>query len=86
MSGSANAARDVREIVREEHVMRPAILAAVADAPRTVPEIAETIGRPTREVVFWVMGMRKYGYLAEVPGADDEGYFRYRATDRRAES
>jgi predicted Rossmann fold nucleotide-binding protein DprA/Smf involved in DNA uptake len=85
-SGAEATTRDVREIVREEHVMRPAILAAVANEPRTVPEIAEAIGRPTREVVFWVMGMRKYGYLAEVPGADDEGYFRYRPVDRRAES
>ena len=31
--------RDVREIVRDEQVMRRRILAALADGPLTVPEI-----------------------------------------------
>lgn len=74
--------RDVREIVREENVMRDRILAAVASEPLTVPQIAAVLERPTREVVFWVMGMRKYGRLVEVPGADDDGYFRYQAVAR----
>lgn len=76
--------RDVREIVREEHAMRGRILAALAGEPLTVPEIAASIHYPAHEVVFWVMGMRKYGYLAEVRGATDEGYFRYRVAPREA--
>lgn len=71
--------RDVREVIRDEHVMRPSILAALADGPLSPPQIATAIGRPEREVVFWIMGMRKYGYLVEVPSDDDDGYFRYRA-------
>ena len=74
--------REVREVVREEPVMRGRILEALREGPRTVPEIAAAIGSPTHEVVFWVMGMRKYGYLAEVRGATDEGYFRYRVAPR----
>jgi hypothetical protein len=74
--------RDIREIVREEPSMRGRILAALVDGPRTVPEIAEAIGFPTHEVVLWVMGMRRYGWLAEVKGVTDEGYFRYTATGR----
>ena len=50
--------------------MRPRILAALADGPLTVPEIAEAIGAPTHEIVFWVMGMRRYGWLAEIKGSD----------------
>jgi hypothetical protein len=75
--------RDLREVIRDEHVMRPRILAAVAEAPLSVPEIAAAIGQPQREVVFWVMGLRKYGYLSEVKPDDDEddGYFRYRPVD-----
>ena len=76
--------RDVREIVREEHVMRARILAALADGPLTVPQIAAAIEAPTHEVVFWVMGMRRYGWLAEVKGATDDGYFRYEPTGRTA--
>jgi DNA-binding IclR family transcriptional regulator len=80
---AAEVVRDRREIIRDEHVARAQILAAVADGALTVPEIAEATGHPTAEVVFWVMGMRKYGYLTEIREATDEGYFRYRAVERR---
>jgi predicted Rossmann fold nucleotide-binding protein DprA/Smf involved in DNA uptake len=74
--------RDIREIVREEPVMRRRILATLQDGPRTVPEIAETIGAPTHEVVFWIMGMRRYGWVSEVRDGAADGYFRYQATGR----
>jgi hypothetical protein len=47
-----------------------------------VPEIAAAIGYPTHEVVFWVMGMRKYGWVAEIKEVTDEGYFRYQSVPR----
>jgi predicted Rossmann fold nucleotide-binding protein DprA/Smf involved in DNA uptake len=72
----------MREIVRDEPVVRPRILAALRDGPLTVPEIAEAIGAPTREVVVWVMGMRRYGWLAEIKGATSDGFFRYEPTGR----
>ena len=74
--------REVREIVREEPVMRGRILEALRDGPQTVPEIAAAIGYPTHEVLFWVMGMRRYGWLREVKGPAEDGYFRYQAEER----
>jgi DNA-directed RNA polymerase specialized sigma24 family protein len=74
--------RDMREVIREEPLRRREILMAVADGPRTVPEIAAVIGCPTHEVMYWVMGMRKYGYLGESSEADDDGLFHYRALER----
>jgi predicted Rossmann fold nucleotide-binding protein DprA/Smf involved in DNA uptake len=74
--------REVREIVREEMAMHRPILDALKEGPRTVPEIAEAVGAPTYEVVIWVMGMRRYGWLSEVKGSEGDGYFRYRAEDR----
>jgi predicted Rossmann fold nucleotide-binding protein DprA/Smf involved in DNA uptake len=76
--------RDVREVVREEPVMRAAILSALHDGPLTVPEIARAIGAPTHEVVLWVMGMRRYGWVAEIKGATVDGYFQYAPTGRVA--
>ena len=76
--------RDVREVVREEPVMRGRILAALADGPLTVPEIARAIDAPTHEVVIWVMGMRRYGWLAEIKGTTVDGYFQYERTGRTA--
>ncbi len=74
--------RDLREVIREEPVMRVRILAAMQDGPKTVPEIAVALGAPTHEVVFWVMGMRRYGWLAEIKGATVDGYFQYEPTGR----
>lgn len=74
--------RDVREIVRDEQVMRRRVLAVLADGPLTVPEIAAALERPTHEVMFWVMGLRKYGWLVEDKEVNDDGYFRYEAVER----
>jgi len=74
--------RDVREIIRDEQFMRARILKVLAAGPQTVPEIAEALGKPTHEVVFWVMGLRKYGYVAEIKEVTEEGYFRYQAIPR----
>ncbi len=76
--------RDVREVIRDEHLMRRPILEALAAGPLTIPEIAEAIGRPTHEVVFWVMGMRKYGYLAEIKEATDEGFYLYQIVEKES--
>lgn len=71
--------RDPREVIREEFLMHKPILEAVADGEATINEIAERIGHPAHEVLYWVMGMRRYGLLIEGPEADDDGYFSYRA-------
>jgi predicted Rossmann fold nucleotide-binding protein DprA/Smf involved in DNA uptake len=73
--------RDIREVIREETFMRSRILEILAAGPRTVPEIAEQLGAPTDETMFWVMGMRRYGWVREEGGADD-GYFHYQAVNR----
>jgi hypothetical protein len=76
--------RDIREVIREEPVMRSRILKALDDGPLTVPEIAQAIDAPTGEVVLWVMGMRRYGWLAEIKGSTVDGYFQYERTGRVA--
>lgn len=69
--------RDIREVIREEMFMRDKIMQILKDGPKTVPEIAEALGYPTQEVMYWVMGMRKYGHLSEIPETTDEGYYQY---------
>ncbi len=69
--------RDPREVIREEMAMHAVIKAALAHGPLTVPQLAEAIGHPAVEVLYWVMGMRRYGHLVEMPDEDDEGYFPY---------
>jgi hypothetical protein len=74
--------RDAREIIREEMLMRDMIISALKEGPKTVPEIAEKIDHPVNEVMFWVMGTRKYGYIEEIPEATDEGYFKYQLVEK----
>lgn len=69
--------RDPREVIREEPLMHKPIIEALASGPATITEIAERIGHPSHEVVYWVMGMRRYGLLVESAEADDDGYFSY---------
>ena len=76
------ANRPIREIIREEHLMRNRILKLLEAGALTIPEIAEGLGSPTAEVTFWVMGMRKYGYVREEKEVTDEGYFCYQAIER----
>ena len=76
--------RDPREIIREEPSMHRPIQQALSAGPLTIPEIAERIGHPSDEVVFWVMGMRRYGHVIEVPDPTDEGYFRYSSVRQEA--
>jgi hypothetical protein len=71
--------RETREIVREEPFMRSRILDVLMGGPLTVPEIAAVIDRPTHETLYWVMGMRRYGFVRETKEVTAEGYFRYQA-------
>jgi predicted Rossmann fold nucleotide-binding protein DprA/Smf involved in DNA uptake len=81
---SPSPRRDVREIVREELLMHRRILQALSPGPMTIPELAQAIGCPADEVVFWIMGMRRYGKIREMAGPTDDGYFRYQAMDGQA--
>jgi len=78
--------RDLREIIREEPLMRSRILEVLADGGHTVPEIAEALGCPAHEAMYWVMGMRRYGWVREIKEATPEGYFRYQAVQKETRS
>jgi len=76
--------RDVREIIREEPIHRREIQNALTDGGKTVPELAALLGYPSEELVYWVMGMRKYGFLTELPDVTEDGYYRYQVGPRGA--
>jgi hypothetical protein len=80
--GAVPTLREPREVIREEMVMQRPLLRALGEGPLTVPALAARLARPVEEVLYWVMGMRRYGLLAETGDADDDGYFAYTTTDR----
>ena len=70
--------RDLGEVIRDEMVMKDRIVSLLREEPRTIPEIADALACPVREVALWVMAMRRYGSLEELPKSKADDYFRYR--------
>lgn len=75
---SSAVPRPLAEVLRDEMIMRDRIAAVLRDGPKTIPELAELLGAPTREVTQWVMAMRRYGSLEEMPKPKMDDYFRYK--------
>jgi predicted Rossmann fold nucleotide-binding protein DprA/Smf involved in DNA uptake len=69
--------RDPREVMREEMFIRDRMLATLRNGPKTVPEIAEAMGSPMHEVMYWVMAARKYGYIEEIKEPTEDDYYQY---------
>ena len=73
--------RDLSEVLRDGMANGERLLAVLADGPKTIPEIAAALNCPAREALLWVMALRRYGRIADVPkGAEDE-YYRYRRVE-----
>lgn len=72
------APRPFGEVLRDEWIMKDRIAAALSDGPKTIPEIAELLGAPSREVTQWVMAMRRFGKLEEMPKGKADDYYQYK--------
>jgi hypothetical protein len=66
-----------RERARREPGMRRLILDALESGPKTVPEIAEAIGHPSSDVLWWVMGCVRYNFVEPTGETTAEGYRKY---------
>ena len=62
-------------LLKEQNSIRKQIRQAMKDAPKTVPEVAETTGLPTDRVLWHLTAMKKYDLVAE--GEMDGEYFQY---------
>ncbi len=85
MSKTQPELRDMLEIAQDEFIMRDRILDILKDGPKTILEITEIMGYPSREVVIWLFGLRRYGFVEEVGRADLDGYFKYELKEEEPE-
>ncbi|MDE2111121.1 MAG: MarR family transcriptional regulator [Alphaproteobacteria bacterium] len=74
--------RDMLDIAQDEMVMRDSIADLLELGPKTIPELAETLGYSPREVTVWLFGMRRHGMVEEIGRADADGYFQYKLMKR----
>jgi hypothetical protein len=70
-----------RETARREPGMRKKILDALAAGPMTVPELAEELGMPSRDVLWWLMGCVRYGFVEPNGETTSDGYHKYAMKD-----
>ena len=67
--------KDLVERSRAQTKMRKKIIQALEDGPKTVPEVAKATAMPSHEVLWKLMGMKKYGLVVE--GEERDGYYEY---------
>ena len=67
----------VRARVAEVNDAMKKIRAELSLGPRTVPDLARSVGLSTEETLWYVMALKKYGKVAEGAKARGESYFPY---------
>jgi hypothetical protein len=82
VTGKTNL-RNLGEVLRDEMVERDRVTAVLQSGPKTLPEIAEALGAPTYEVTKWVMAMRRYGRVRDLPKDRADDYYRYELVEGR---
>jgi hypothetical protein len=69
--------RNLNEVMRDEMVERDRIAVLLQSGPKTLPEIAHALEAPEFEVTKWVMAMRRYGRVRDLPKSRADDYYRY---------
>jgi len=70
--------KDLLEKVKEDNKKKNAILNALKDGPKTIPEISKLTGLQTSVVTWWLMTLRKYGAVVEVGEVGDDFFYKYK--------
>lgn len=62
-------------LLKEQQAFRKQLRTAMADGPKTIPEIAEATQLPSDQVMWHVMAMKKYDLVREAGKSGD--YYQY---------
>ncbi len=73
--------RSLAEVLRDEMLMHQQILKILAESPKTIPELAESLRKPEWEVSLWMSGMWRYDMVEETGKANRQGYYSYKPKD-----
>ncbi|MBN2388641.1 MAG: hypothetical protein JXB85_16610 [Anaerolineales bacterium] len=61
----ASSVERTQVLFREQRSLQQSICQMIRETPKTVPEIAAAIGKPSHEVLWFLAGLRKYGIVVE---------------------
>lgn len=76
--------RNLNEVLRDEMVERERVAEVLRKGPHTIPKIAEELSEPVDEVTKWVMGMRRYGRVHELPKSRADDFYQYELAEAKA--
>jgi len=61
----AETVERTQALLKEQKRIQKEICQVMRDTPKTVPEVAEAVGMPTQEVLWYIASFKKYGLLVE---------------------
>ena len=61
----ATTVERTQALLKEQKRVQQEICKAIREKPMTVPEVAEAIGMPANEVLWYMASFRKYGLIVE---------------------
>ena len=70
--------RSLAEVLRDEMYMKTRIIASLKEKPKTIPELAAELNCPSSEVTAWLMAMRRYGSVGDLPKERADDYYHYK--------
>lgn len=73
--------RNLSEVLRDEMYMQSRVTDVLKAGPKTIPAIAQELNCRSHEVTLWVMAMRRYGKVAELPKGRAEDYYQYKLVE-----
>jgi hypothetical protein len=78
----AKAPHRLLELRKEQLDVGNRIMKALADGPKTVPEVSQATGIPARRTLWYLMTYLKYGIVSPA-GKTEEGYYKYAVVAKR---
>ena len=75
METHAESVKRTQMLLKEQKSIRQQICQVMRDAPKTIPEVAESTGLPAHVVLWHITAMKKYDLAREVSPCGE--YFSY---------
>jgi hypothetical protein len=73
--------RNSAEVLRDGMYLQDRVAASLKDGPKTLMEIAQALNYPSAEVTKWVMMLRRYGKISELPKSRADDYYQYKLVE-----
>ena len=61
----ADSVKRTQALLKEQKRIQKEICQVMRDTPKTVPEVAEAVGMPAHEVLWYMASFKKYGLIVE---------------------